>query len=1545
MAKVLGLDLGTNSLGWSVVDDCNNEILGMGSRVFPEGVIAKTIGTGDKEISKNAGRSESKQIRKQYYRKRLRKVKLLRLLIDLNMCPLTHSELDTWVKWDKKKGSAGRVAPNSDLYKRWHKQNPYILRDRGIYAALTLMEFGRVLYHIIQRRGFLSSRKGSEDGKIYKGKDNISGIEDTKEAMKKETLGSFLQSILPKEGEPFKEVVDENNNVLRVRARYTLRSMYVEEFFAIWNKQAHHLGLDSIIRENEKTNFFKGSLESKRNKAKIEKLREKYGLENVTVLELNNTEEGGILNKVITKKKESLKTFLAGEINEDDEGLITFKSKESVLFWQRPLGSQKGLLSKCRFEPTVKNKKGQYIQKGKTPCLLSHPLFEEFRAYQFINTIRFDGKTKLNKYQRELVLELINSKDKSFNFLEIVKKLNLEFHKWNYKDTYKVTGNYTIKHLKALFKDRVWYAEKKRQTDNGEFDVEYGYEQIWNCFHFYEDTENLEAKLIKDFGLSEKDRSKISKIKIKEGYSNVSLKAIRNILPYLKEGKDMSDATLLGGVKNTFGNRWERFEDWHQEINSKVLEINHQRDNKEGEAIQKIKNYLIENDFGFVENDSSFIKLYHHSQSIEKKEILEKLEPIENLRNPIVQQSLSETKRLVNELIEKYGKFDRINIELGRDIKNSKKGRQELSRIINDNTKKNDEARTMLTGYGLKHSRDNIQKVLLYKEMENRGFTVCPYTNRTMNIGDVLGSENKIQIEHIFPKSISLNDSFSNKTLCDAKFNGLKGNLTPYQFYLKNSSPQLWGGANTWEQIERRAYKLLPYNKAKHFTSKVKIEETEVKSSFIERQLNDTRYISKKTKEIMSQICADVRVSPGRLTAELRHLWGLNNILQPIMLVDLPTYKVNGDKSEPHYVVLNEDNKPVSVVSVNRKKPVLNKNETTLLGKVVKGKFIATSKGIEFEKEAKELKDGDYWLKLKLSKVQEVVKVFKEIPKPLENEIVLKGRVEKGNFKRDGLSFIKTNGLENGSYWARFRIVNTELLTTDKNKLPKRKKGQLFFFGEVNDGRFKSYLYEFTTEKKDGKYWALLELDIDNATFEKAINEKPKSDSGKIIIEGTVNSKGLFVSDLDAEHQFKTSQLKRGKYWMAFNIVNTKNDFEAVENTMPILEKGETLAEGLIWVDKRTGEIKFDPKKNRNDHRHHAIDALVVALSKQAYVQRLSKYNEQKEAKKKGLPYDKNLLTFDMPWDGFHSAVKKEVQKLLVSHKQNRKVLTIVSKKIYKNGIKHTSKGDAVRGQLHETSFYGERQAPLKTTKGYHIRKSVSSLTDKQVDKIVDDNIKKIIKEAKTKEVELKKEMTALEKLKKKARTDLDDSILNEKINKIRNEINQLYTLKNKNGARVPIKKVRIREEISNARPLNNNTQFVNPKNNHHVVIYKDNRNELKEIIVSFWDAVKRKKEGKPEIQLPEADENATILAVLQRDDMFLLGLSNKEYENNKNNPTFLTTYLYRVQKISKGDYSFRHHLASTLDNEKQLVRVTSIKKWIELNPIKVRVDNMGSIF
>jgi CRISPR-associated endonuclease Csn1 len=1004
--KILGLDLGTNSIGWAVVDTTENKILDSGVRIFPAGLEPDTIGQGDGEKSKNATRREKRQIRRQYFRKRLRKIKLLELLIDQEMCPLSIKELNTWKNWDRTKKNEGRSFPKTEEFIAWLTLNPYKLRDKAINEQLTLFELGRIFYHLIHRRGFLSSRKGKEESTIFtKGKpeENILPINETKERIKGTTLGAYLNSISYKEKEPFKAITDDSGREIRVRGRYTIREMYIAEFEQIWTKQSEYYNLNDIIVASMKSRVIHGRLTNCRNQRRINHLRQKFGIENIKITKGDKENQNKIISFSNVSLKEKLGGIISATANEEGDTIYDHKSKESILFWQRPLRSQKQLIANCRFEnelPVIKNngeflldETGKKIKRSKKPCPLSHPDFELFRAYQFINNIKYGKNFGLSEFQRQKVLELINSYDTGFDFKKIPQELNLTYEKFNYDDDFKVIGNTTIKKLKTLFTKDIW--EEK-------------YDEIWHCFQFFDDNAKLFLKLQRDYGFTG-DFEKIEKIKLKEGYSNVSLKAIRNILPFLSRGYKYDRAVFLGGVKNAFGRRWDYFQDYHDQIENEAIEIL-KEDNKEGEAIIKLKEKLSAPlfGFGFAKDDPRFSQLYHHSQEVEKSDqLLDEIPKIENLRNPIVQQALNETRRLVNLLIknykDKYGvefHFDRINVEMGRELRNSKMERQEMTHKINENEKKNEEARERLAEFGLKPSRDNIQKYLMYKEISDRasGPVVCPYTGKIINISNLLGSENAVQIEHIIPFSISLDDSFGNKTLCESNFNGLKGEKTPYQFYCENHDPVLWGIAkfpnsdDGWQAISERAFRILPYTKAKRFTSKKTFE----KIDFIERQLNDTRYIAKKAKDILSTVSHDVRVMPGQLTAELRHLWGLNSVLQPVKTIEAKGIEIKDDESIPCYLITDEFGNTISVKRKKNFRPTTDSDEILLSGQIKCQKFESKQFHIIFD--AADIEDGWYWAKLKVSNTLKLLPMYVDKPLVDDDHIVFKGYVAKGYF-------------------------------------------------------------------------------------------------------------------------------------------------------------------------------------------------------------------------------------------------------------------------------------------------------------------------------------------------------------------------------------------------------------------------------------------------------------------------------------------------------------------------------------------------------------------
>ncbi|MBN1926407.1 MAG: hypothetical protein JW798_11280 [Prolixibacteraceae bacterium] len=1516
MAKILGLDLGTNSIGWAVinakiVNGKVEEYLSIedsGVRIFPEGVEPNTIGQGDKEQSKNAGRREHRQMRRQFYRKKLRKVKLLETLINLNMCPLSVEGLHQWSKWDKAKKTEGKQFPTEPEFVEWLKLNPYELRAKAIVEPVSLLELGRIYYHFIQHRGFLSSRKGTEDGAIFKGKDNMSGIDATRTLMNGRPLGKTLYEISYKSGEKFNIKKDSTGNELRVRARYTQRDMYIEEFQKIWERQADALGLGKKEIEVKKVRFLKGSSDSNRNKTRISKFLQKYGKANVHI-------EG---KKITTLENMPLKEYLAGEIKTDGEQ-IKFKSNNSLLFWQRPLRSQKGLLDNCRFEnnmPVIMGN-GEFRRKGmdivkrsKKPCPLSHPEFELFRAYQFINNIKYGKGQRLTVDQRQVALDVFNSKDGSFNFEEIPKALNLTYEKFNYDNDQKIAGNTTVKKLKPLFPEEIWDA---------------GYEKIWHCFYFFEDNDKLFAKLEKDFGLRTDDPSKIAKIRLKDGYSNVSLKAIRNINPFLKKGYAYSDAVILGGIKNAFGERWDRFnvQDFIDRLEKDVINILHE-DNKEGEAIEKIKDYLAEplNIYGFVKDDPYFTQLYHHSQEITEKELQDVVPEVENLRNPIVQQALHEMRRLVNALLFKYQEtdpgfsFDRIHVEMGRDLKNNKTKRRELTLKIRENEQKNDQARKRLTEFGLRPTRDNLLRYLLYDEIQKHvsGPVLCPYTGKVISMADLLGGGNTVQIEHIVPYSISLDDSFGNKTLCEGNFNRMKGEKTPYEYYQYNPDPKLWG-VSSWDDVAERAFKLLPYPKARRFTSKREFK----KSDFIERQLNDSRYISRKAVELLSAICNDVRMLPGQVTAELRHLWGINNILNPVHDIDQFKSEVREDERVPYYVVTDEDSRVLGIYRKTNDRPVSNDDQLLLTGDVSKGVF--ASKYLSVKIEVPSLKDGSYWVIVNVSAPHSFHPVFADKPVSDKDHLVFKGRVEKQYFSNDTIGKrIKANDMDDGAYWASFSIVDKEFKLAEGKGKMKTSGAKIALFGEIKNRQFTCHVYQCDTNLPDGKYWALLELDFEKVDYIRSVNPKPVTGERQLLSYATVDEQGLMAADPDPGYGIQTSQ-PAGRYYCVFEIESVEPELYPLENEPPNLEKGQRLTEAVVWVDEFTGEIKFDPKKNRDDHRHHAIDAITVALTEQGYLQRLSTHHAKEENAKRGID---STEKFPEPWNGFAKEVKKAARAMLISHKQNNKVLTKISKTITKNGEKHRSVGFAARGQLHKETIYGK---PEKG-EGFHIRKEVVALKDKkQINKVVDDTIRRLI----------------LDHLRDSCGIDISkDNFAVPKDAFFKDGVYRLFLPNHKGGDPVPIKKVRICENIGNAIQLKSNiNQHVNPRNNHHVLIYEDFEGNLQEKVASFIEVVERQRQGDLIYQLPE--DGKRIVTTLEINDMFLLGL-NDDIEISKAHAALLSRHLYRVQKVSGSYYTFRHHLASTLDNKDEEVYIQSFVAWQKWNPIKVKIDQLGNI-
>lgn len=239
------------------------------------------------------------------------------------------------------------------------------------------------------------------------------------------------------------------------------------------------------------------------------------------------------------------------------------------------------------------------------------------------------------------------------------------------------------------------------------------------------------------------------------------------------------------------------------------------------------------------------------------------------LRNPIVRKALYEVRKVVNAVVREYGKPARIKIEMARDVQGSRQQREELHWKQLENERRNDEVRKRLReDIGIVDpTRDDVIKYKLWDEC-NR---ICPYTGRPMDQSDVFGAQPTFQIEHILPYDRSLDDSYMNKTLCDAGENiHVKKNQTPYEAY--GPDPQ------RFDQILQRVNaSRMPYPKRRRFWQ----QEIDLDRQ-IERELNDTRYICSEVVRYLKQLGVPVQGTRGKITAELRHQWGLDGIFSEL---------------------------------------------------------------------------------------------------------------------------------------------------------------------------------------------------------------------------------------------------------------------------------------------------------------------------------------------------------------------------------------------------------------------------------------------------------------------------------------------------------------------------------------------------------------------------------------------------------------------------------------------------------------------------------------
>ncbi|WP_261401506.1 type II CRISPR RNA-guided endonuclease Cas9 [Chenggangzhangella methanolivorans] len=260
---------------------------------------------------------------------------------------------------------------------------------------------------------------------------------------------------------------------------------------------------------------------------------------------------------------------------------------------------------------------------------------------------------------------------------------------------------------------------------------------------------------------------------------------------------------------------------------------------------------------------------------------------IGRLTNPTVHIGLNQLRKVVNDLIGRFGPPEEIAIELARELKLDEDEKKKRNRENNENRIAAEKRSKKLIELRQPDTGGNRALLKLWEELnlENVLDRRCPYSGRQISAEMLFNGT--VDVDHILPFTKTLDDSNANKTVCLREANRLKRNRSPFE--AQADFARQFGADAEWEAIGARAAKM-PRNKRWRFEpdamQKFDSDDPEFGKSFIARQLTDTQHLSRLAREYLSALyphrgegSSRVWVSPGRLTEMVRRKLGLNDLL------------------------------------------------------------------------------------------------------------------------------------------------------------------------------------------------------------------------------------------------------------------------------------------------------------------------------------------------------------------------------------------------------------------------------------------------------------------------------------------------------------------------------------------------------------------------------------------------------------------------------------------------------------------------------------------
>ncbi len=1019
MAKIVGLDLGSNSIGWAVIDNEKHCIEAAGSRIIP--MDAGRLGDFEKgnSVSFTEERTRYRGMRRLRERYLLRRERLLRVLRIMGFLPehfasqlsrygqlpvdkepklawkedndgnhvfLFQSSFEEMVSDFRKAGIAEKIPYDWTIY---------YLRQKALSKPISKEELAWILMQFNQKRGYYQLR-GKVDQSIVPDEEKqeeksylelkIIKVEDSGEKDKK---GKSWFNITLENGWVYKRPLlskpDWEGKTRGFIATFKLDKdgTHKDDTPKLSSPSEDDWGLRKIktendIRQSGKTigSFIYNSLIYHPDRKIIGDLvqtidRELYKEELRKILDtqsqyMHELKDMNLYKKCIEEIYPSNEAYR----NSISSRGFTYLLVEDILFYQRPLKSKRSLIANCPFE----QRHGKAIK-----CIAkSHPIYQEFRLWQFLSNLKIykdeeditatllpDGDSYANLYD---YLSSIKEADQQIllRYFRIGKK-DMPHYRWNYAQERKYPMGETLTVLLGGL--RKAGIETSFLTSENEL-------LLWHLLYSVDDQIQY-SKALKKIAHKQgwnNQRSdafcqafdKLTVYKEKD-YGAYSAKAFKRLLPLMRRGRYWKESAIDVQTLSRIEHIITGEED--STLTPKVREV--------FKGLSSIQQFQ-----GLQTWQACYLVYNRHSESIDAQKWT-KPEDIDlylakfrhnSLNNPVVEQVVTESLRVVRDIWKQIGHIDEIHIELGRELKKTKAEREYLSQSILKGETTNQRIRLLLTELMnpelevenvRPQSPSQMEILKLYEEgamqsgaeipddimdiqkrftaAKNQPTTaevkryrlwldqkyISPYTGRPIPLAKLFTQA--YEIEHVIPQSRWFDDSMSNKVICEAEVNKLKNRELGHEFIAHHQGERVslnLGG--TVEILSLEAYEKLVKTTFPNPKKREKLMLDDIPEDFTSRQMNDSRYISRLLLHLLSNIVrtedeeghheesvTSKNVIPcnGTITDRLKREWGINDVWNRIIL---PRFeRMNSITNSNEYTATTENGHIVPQVPLN----------------------------------------------------------------------------------------------------------------------------------------------------------------------------------------------------------------------------------------------------------------------------------------------------------------------------------------------------------------------------------------------------------------------------------------------------------------------------------------------------------------------------------------------------------------------------------------------------------------------------------------------------